>query len=974
MSRQSQKLETELQGLYSELFGYRNEMACKFDTETRLIVVNDAYAQAMNATVTELIGKKFIDLIPREEHNKVLSHLRALTEKYPERTYEHKVILSDGTEKWQQWYDRAIFDEAGKLKYFISLGRDITAAKILELEIDQRNRFQAILTDLAIRLINLPVSEFDAAMEDVLSIVGIYIRMEFAFVNFRDETGRITRSNHWNEHSKDSGQLAEMGHVLAAMEELTLKHTDQSTYVEDIQNLPDNNPLKVRLNSFGVKTLVSSPLVQEKKIIGNVTFFTLNEVRLISDMEIRLLKVLAELISNVETRRFYEKKLIEARNEAESANEAKTQFLANMSHEIRTPLNGMLGMTSLLLGTMLDERQKQYVNVLNSSGESLRYIINDLLDMNKFGGNRLSLDRSVFRLWDVISEVSELLKTEADQKKLAYDVEIQGDKTGLVLRGAKLRFKQVLTNLLSNAIKFTSKGGVRIECAVSQPSGAGDKVKVTCRVTDTGIGIGQQDFSKLFKPFSQVDPSTSRKYGGTGLGLHISKTIVEQLGGEIGIESEPGIRTTAWFYVFFDIVSQQEAVTDHGLLPRETQKSQHILLAAFPAETVHSLQRDFELLQLSSYALPTIEQTKAHLKQLKARHHPQFIFIDYSTTGLQALELTDELKNDFNHLNRMVVLVANPEDEPRQDWIVQHDIYRIILRPLTIEKLIEVVFSVSEGRAELNLTLPKAMQKKSLAAINAGDLKFPPKPPKRKKVLIAEDNAVNQELISVIMEELNTACKIVSNGLEALRAVKENDYDLILMDCQMPEMDGFDASRAIRALDDPKKSQIPIIAVTAHVIEGYQQKCKAAGMNGYISKPYSIKYLKAAIDNPETTAAVLHQEDFRALKIIDYERYLRRFGNDAEICSQILVRFAEETRSQLTQMSRLWDERSYDRLFDLVHSIKGASANIDAERMFSAALKLSVSIERRQLKMIPKRMERLQHEFNRLCEWQEQNQ
>lgn len=967
-------LESELQELYNELFAYRREMACKFDADTRLIVVNEAYAKAMNMHADQLIGEKFIDLIPEEEHQEVLSHLRALTEKSPERTYEHKVILQDGTEKWQQWYDRAIFDSEGRLKYFISLGRDITQRKLLELEIEHRNRFQAILADLAIRLINLPVKEFDSAMDDVLSIVGIYTQMEFALVNFRDPEGKVIKRYQWTEHKNEKQQLFEKGALLSEIEEVTSELGAQTVYVEDIAALAASNPFRNRLQKHGLKSLIAAPLIKEGKIAGSICFFTISESRFVSDTELRLLKLLAELILNVETRRTYENRLIDAWNEAESANDAKTQFLANISHEIRTPLNGVLGMADLILGTNLDDRQQKYANVLTSSGESLKYIINDLLDMNKLAGEKLTLDRSVFRLGDVISEVTELNKPKAEKKGLAFDVEIHQADPGIILRGAKLRFKQILMNLVGNAVKFTEKGGVRIECTASESRTNAGAVKVLCRVTDTGIGIENKNLEKLFKPFSQVDQSTRRKYGGTGLGLHISKTIAEQLGGEIGTESIPGIRTTFWFYVFFEKVSLQEARKLPGFIAAESENKTDVLLAGFEPDTVRLFQRDIELLQLNSQAFEGIDEAKAFLDGARQQANPGFIFMDFSRTGTDALVFTDELKNDFNHMNRKVVLIASPGDEVDMAWIEAHDIHQILIRPVSISKLMEAVVRDGLSRSTAPAESPRvsgkadkqkpAPQRKTATDKTQGKI----------RVLIAEDNPVNQELISVIMHELNVPFDIVNNGFEAVEAVKLNQYDIILMDCQMPEMDGFDATRAIRAMDDPKKSTVPIIAVTAHVISGYKTKCENAGMNGYISKPYSVKDLQSAIFGQKPESAVLQGDDFRALKIIDYERYINRFGNDTELCSRILIRFVEETEKQAAMLAGLWGRRDYNQLYDQVHSIKGASANIDAERMFSAAQKLSAAIERRQDAVIPKRIERLQNEFQRLRKKLEETQ
>lgn len=568
----------------------------------------------------------------------------------------------------------------------------------------------------------------------------------------------------------------------------------------------------------------------------------------IKDRTAELAETVFNLKSEIAVRQRTEHQLKEAKRDAEAASEAKSLFLANMSHEIRTPLNGVIGMTGLVLDTQLNPEQRDWIKTVQVSGQALLSIINDILDYSKIEANRLDMENIKFDLRVTMEDMADILAVTAGAKNIEFASLIE-DEVPALLNGDPGRLRQILINLANNAIKFTEKGEVAVH--VSLDSETSDHVMLKFKVIDTGIGIPEHRIGDLFDSFSQVDASTTRKYGGTGLGLAISKKLCEMMGGRIGVSSKEGKGTTFWFTARLE--KQTGTTIEHAGLPA-TGNGQRVLIVDDNTTNREVLKGMLGLWGYHFDEASNAEKALAMLQQSEADGNPfDIALLDMQMPGMNGEVLGEKIKQDPVLSSTKLLMLTSMGmigDAARlKDIGFAAYLSKPIKRFQLYDCLIAVSKETSDGEAGSNKEI---VTKHSISDARKQKI----------RILVAEDNIVNQKVIRLILEKQGFRADLVANGLEAVKALEMMPYDLVLMDAQMPEMDGLTATRIIRDPASPVKNHtIPIIALTANVMKGDREICIEAGMDDYIPKPVDAKMvaekiMRWALDFPHTAEPV----------------------------------------------------------------------------------------------------------------------
>jgi PAS domain S-box-containing protein len=903
------------------------------DKEGRFLLVNEVFAQDHGCSPDDLVGKTDFDLFHpemaaafREDDKWVMAHRDVLL-------HEEAGVMS-GQARFVETIKAPVIDDDGEVIGVLGLYSDITQRKQMEQSLrDSEDLFRSLIENGS----------------DILTILEGHGKIRYTSPSLNRILGYDPEE-------------------LIGMDIIELMHPDDIAYCreqftvclhQELQVGPFEVRVRDREGAYRYLELISNNLLDKPAVNGVVVNSRDVTERKLAEQQLSLyMSQVEEARSRAEHQALLLKEqaieLAEARDQALESTRAKSEFLANMSHEIRTPMNGIVGMTGLLLDTHLDEDQLDYAKTIRNSADALLNVINDILDFSKIEAGKMKIDSIDFSLRSAMEEVADLMAPRAREKDLELVLRIPPDfPEGL--QGDPGRIRQILTNLVGNAIKFTHQGDVTMETELVSESEKNVRFRMIVR--DTGIGIPPDRQHAIFESFTQADGTTTRRYGGTGLGLTISRQLTRLMGGEIGLRSEPGKGSSFW--VELELTKQANARSLVSEAPRDIRGTHVLVIDDNPTNRV--ILRE----QLRSWGcIPhDIDGGEHALSTLSACEKDEpigLILMDMQMPGIDGEQTARLIKGEERYRNIPIILLSSIGSRGTSEELRKKGFHAALTKPVRQSHLLNTLVET------LGCPIISVMPENS----NNG---FPDAPVAAKslRILLAEDNMVNQKVALRMLEKWGCRADAVSNGKEVLEMVAQVPYDIILMDVQMPEMDGFEATGAIRSREQMTGKHIPIIAMTAHAMEGDRERCIAAGMDDYVAKPVKPNDLHDALlrwgaSRKEQKVTAHSQRISGSDKIFDFDRLHKSCGDDEEFEKEVLTVYLESAMKTLDELDDAIKAGDAAQIDLSAHGLKGSSRTLGAEAMGAACQELELIGKSANLDNAPETMMKIRNEFARL--------
>ncbi len=899
-------------------------LICIAGTDGYFKHLNPAWEAAFGFTREELFSRPYLEFVHPDDRQATSAEAAMIAAGSSTLSFENRYRCKDGSYKWLLW-SAVVRAEKGLI---YAIAQDVTERKREAARLAAQYAVTRVLADTP-TLAGATPQILQAICESLNWSVGAIWRIDQkekllrCVETWRMPSAQVQEFDQGTRSRPFPPGVGLPGRVWSQA---------QPVWIEDVTR-DANFPRASIAAHEGLHAAFGFPILVGAEVLGVLEFFSPQ----IQQPDHRLLEMMSAIGSQIgqfierkeaeDALRVYARELEVARKRAEEATRAKSEFLANISHEIRTPMNALIGMTELALETRITREQREYLNAIQGSADALLTLVNDLLDFSKIEARKLQLDRVGFNLRDALEDTMRVLAPRAHQKYLELACHIHSDVPDALV-GDPLRLRQIVMNLVGNAIKFTEHGEVVLRVQVESRSNGNAQLHFS--VADTGIGIPPEKQGVIFEAFSQADSSTTRRYGGTGLGLAISAQLVELMGGTISVESQPGEGSTFHFTALFELQqpgaekrrARWRALTD---LP--------VLIVDDNATNRRILEEVFTNWHMRPVAVESGAAALGLLEKSRRAGQPfAIVLLDGHMPDMDGFAVAERISQERRYADLRVVMLTSagqPEDVSRCRKL---GISAYLTKPIKQSELFDVVVSAighSVGETPLAPQRSKGSQRAQ----------------RRLRVLLAEDNQVNQLVATRIFEKLGHQVTVVGNGREALSAVQSGKFDLIAMDVQMPEMDGLDASTAIRAWEKPAGTHIPILAMTAHAMKGDRERCLAVGMDGYISKPIRTQELEQAIgrliSRPKPAEAPVAAAD-QADGVIDHAALLAGVDGNRRFLRELVRIFLADCPQALSEIKEAIRRSDAGSLGRAAHTLKGSVGNFAARNAFAAAERLEI--------------------------------